>query len=708
MKGFIFLLTSLCCANVYAIDFQLFEESGKVGLKNDQGLVVLPPAFDALGWSDGSFSVIGQITGYKLNGNWGLINLKKEYITQAEFESLIFSGADRVVAVKKINSTSRKAGSLTLDGQVTIPFQYDAISLRGLRAIVMNKVGTEYRFGLTDLDNKLLIPVEYSNIYQVSPLRYAIQNKQGKQALFSDNGKRVTEFFIDSISLFKRDYAIIYSNGWQGVMDREGTVKANPAYTKIEIQSDGSIRAMQPDHWKILSDKNTELKILQADQLSAHSQNRYRIARAGLQGLIDKDLQLVWPLEYDFIGDEVSGLIPAKKNGRWGLLTVKQEVIIPFELDSLVWDGTYARGLSHSLNQEDQWWLYNVKQNLKSSKGYEAIEMLNDQFFKVKKKGYYGLISNEGKETVHCVYDAIRELKGNQVSVQFLKQFGIISTSEHWILPPQPYPLQLVNDTLYLERQLKTKFLKTIKGNITYFTENDVEIKAGYLLERLRDGTVKLVGLNGVELKQSPADQMVLTSNSDKQLRDGLQLFQGLGKFGFRDSRGRLQIPNRYDSAKPFSDQMAAFKLLGKWGYLNPEDKIMVNPSYDFAGDFHDGRAIVSKNKKWGVIDKSGVVNISLTYDFIERSKGQLRLLLNDKIGLATQEGKILVQPRYDYLEVLANNQILIGLHQKFGVVSIDGLNVVPTIYSSLEYDEAKNVYLAHLTAEWTTLQVDR
>ena len=111
MRGFIFLLLTGWCAEALAADFQLFEESGKVGLKNEQGLVVLPPAFDALGWSDGSFSVIGQITGYKLNGNWGLINLKKEYITKAEFESLIFSGADRVVAVKKINSISRKAVS---------------------------------------------------------------------------------------------------------------------------------------------------------------------------------------------------------------------------------------------------------------------------------------------------------------------------------------------------------------------------------------------------------------------------------------------------------------------------------------------------------------------------------------------------------------------------------------------------------------------
>ena len=62
-----------------------------------------------------------------LTESGGLINLKKEFVTQAEFESLIFSGADRVVAVKKISSIAQKMGSLTLSGSVTIPFQYDAV-----------------------------------------------------------------------------------------------------------------------------------------------------------------------------------------------------------------------------------------------------------------------------------------------------------------------------------------------------------------------------------------------------------------------------------------------------------------------------------------------------------------------------------------------------------------------------------------------------
>ncbi len=58
-----------------------FAENGKIGMKDEDGNVVLPPSFEALGWSDGNFSVIGDVTGYRQN-DLG-INLKKEIYYQA-------------------------------------------------------------------------------------------------------------------------------------------------------------------------------------------------------------------------------------------------------------------------------------------------------------------------------------------------------------------------------------------------------------------------------------------------------------------------------------------------------------------------------------------------------------------------------------------------------------------------------------------------
>ena len=125
-----------------ASDYERFEENGKIGLKDNSGKIVLPASFDALGWSDGTFSVAGQITGYRKQNRWGLLNLKKEFITPADYETLIYSGGDRVVVTKFINHFTIKSGSIDFQGKVVIPFSYDDITLHGLRAMVMVKNGT--------------------------------------------------------------------------------------------------------------------------------------------------------------------------------------------------------------------------------------------------------------------------------------------------------------------------------------------------------------------------------------------------------------------------------------------------------------------------------------------------------------------------------------------------------------------------------------
>ena len=48
------------------------------GLAEKSGVVLIPPIYDAIGWSDGSQEVSGQIIGYKEGVNWGLISIKNK------------------------------------------------------------------------------------------------------------------------------------------------------------------------------------------------------------------------------------------------------------------------------------------------------------------------------------------------------------------------------------------------------------------------------------------------------------------------------------------------------------------------------------------------------------------------------------------------------------------------------------------------------
>ncbi|MEQ9415714.1 MAG: WG repeat-containing protein, partial [Cyclobacteriaceae bacterium] len=243
-SGFLFLLLYFFCTlSILGADYQLFEENGKYGVKDEAGKVIITPAFEGLGWSDGSFSIVGLVTGYKSNKQWGLINLKAQRLTEAEYLNLYPSGGDRIIAKKQIDAVSAKQGCIDLKGNITVPFKYDGIKIDGLRAIVFTKTGTSFKYGVIDLNGNSIIPLDHKNIFTIGGLRYGVQNDENKSALFSETGRKLTNFVIDSISSFEKNKAIVYQGLLQGVINREGLMEVSPQYREIIIGEKGDIKA---------------------------------------------------------------------------------------------------------------------------------------------------------------------------------------------------------------------------------------------------------------------------------------------------------------------------------------------------------------------------------------------------------------------------------------------------------------------------------
>src|SRR5688572_22245275 len=162
-------------------DFNLFEENGKIGLKDASGKIIINAQYEALGWSNGKFSIVNNVTGYKLHGLWGLINTENHRITKPEFQDLSPGEGLILVARKKLpHSVKVQAGCLNISGKVVVPFQYDGLSIASFRAIVYMKSASRFNHGLIDLENKLLIPINFQSIYPLGSLRYGVQNFDNK------------------------------------------------------------------------------------------------------------------------------------------------------------------------------------------------------------------------------------------------------------------------------------------------------------------------------------------------------------------------------------------------------------------------------------------------------------------------------------------------------------------------------------------------
>ena len=690
-----FLVCAVMSIQAYAKSYQTFEENGKVGMKDESGNVVLPPSFEALGWSEGNFSVIGEVTGYRLRGLWGIINLKKEFITKADYESLVYHSGDCIVARKKVNPVMVKTGCINLKGEIKIPFVYDGITIQGLRAVVFNLTGPRYYFGLTDIDNRMLIPMVYINIRPLGTLRFAVENLENKIALFDDEGKPVTDFSIDSVSHFYRGFATIHQNHLQGLIDRNGIVKLEAKYNAIRVDEEGRVLARLPHEWVFINDRNEIIKQLVADNVTPISDKHFIVRMGKLSGIVNGELKTTTPIKYEGLAEIEPGKYRAKQNGKMGVISEKGEIIIPFSFDTLVRETSHYLGYDKNLG----WQLLTKGGRKLTEKYYQQLGPANLLGFPAVSKGYSGVIDFEGHEFIHCVFDSIAQPIDGLMAVKFKGKYGIIDANEDWLVAPQCYPLGVINGQCYLQSQPENNFIKSFGGEILYFTPYSVKFNRENFIEFLLDGTEKTISYDGVILQRKDMPKGVQEIFPE---HEGLRGIRKDDRYGFVDDQGRLRIANRYDSIGEFHEGLASVKLIGRWGFVNTSDQIAINPNYDNFSFFLHGLAVVSRNKKFGLIGKSGDIILSLRYDLISRLPDGKYLLVTASLqGLADENGNVLIEPRFDSLKGAGNNLLLACRDGKWGAITDHGLSVIPMVYDQLTHIDSEKLFLAEKKSDW-------
>ena len=78
------------------------------------------------------------------------------------------------------------------------------------------------------------------------------------------------------------------------------------------------------------------------------------------------------------------------------------------------------------------------------------------------------------------------------------------------------------------------------------------------------------------------------------------------GKYGFKNSTGKVVVEAKYDNAYDFHEGLALVELNGKWGFINTEGKEVIPLKYDWAMSFENGKAKVELNGEYFYINTKG------------------------------------------------------------------------------------------------------
>lgn len=622
---------------------------------------------------------------YKENEKWGLLGAEKKKVTPAIYDQIIPGTPYSVVKKYEVTSARFKVGCINESGEVVVPLNYTDLRVEGLRIIACLKNPTGFAYGVLSLKNEVVIPIQYKSVKALGTLRFAVENQEGKFALFTEEGQVLTDFNIDAISPYRQGYSIFEQNGLVGLLDREGKIKVEARYRNIDIQHNNIILAEKPMSWQWMNTQKKIIQSLEADAVTMVSSELLMVQDRKGFALVTNELKSISEYYSKIIRSKRNGLYLVKKQ-KYGVMDTAGKLLLPCSFDSI----NIGEHFIYT-KQGNQWSIVSHLGKLLSIRGYESIRETYAATL-VKKNKYWGVLNEAGKEMVACVYDSILESNEQQFSVAFKGKFGIISKREQWLVAPQAHPLQLVNATHYIQQEGGLSALKDFQNHTLYFTNNKLVLVEDGFIETTSFGEKWHVSFQGIvtRIQQKPLEQF----NALEEEHEGYRAIQRDGKWGFVDKLGRLRIPNRYDAVKHFSEGLAPFSLRKKWGFINKEDEIIIHPTYEEALPFEKGFSIIKQKGLYGLLNQNNEVILPCRYESISRlPSGFFELRNTTMYGLADLNGKIIYEPKYHAQHVLPNH-IIVQRNGKFGVLTSEGFDVIPTAYDFLQSTNDQDIFL--------------
>lgn len=351
----------------------------KKGLLDKNGKIILPVEFNDIKIMNGRIAAnkvsIGPFALFDYSGKqlcdykWYLFDIFPD----------ITDGLLRVQELK--NNRLGKVGVIDMNGELKIPFTYDVMNefSEGLCSVSLNN-----KYGCIDKTGKLVIPLQYEGMGSFSegwaPVyqnkKYGFINKAGKLMEFSNTAasspgadskpaatagkyqykEPLLDFFIVVNGMVPATNPGESTGGKFGVLSKDEKLIIPLQYDWISLDSGVRAFFVQTGVYVVISSKGTTKvdstaktrvgildyngKQLYPSTLSTYIRqpNKYTLVKDAVTrkwGVLDANFKVAVPLSYDLVYRFTESCMAAKKDGKVGIINVKNETLVPFEYDSV-------------------------------------------------------------------------------------------------------------------------------------------------------------------------------------------------------------------------------------------------------------------------------------------------------------------------------------------------------------------------------------
>ena len=384
---------------------------------------------------------------------WGVINEKGEYVIQPTYSELIVipdSSKDIFLCVDNVNYETGTYISRAIDASGQAKFtEYESVeaienydesyNMWYEKGVLKVKNGDKY--GLIDLDGKVLLNCEYDSIESIKGITNSILiKKDDKFGLCDNTGNIIIPNEYAEIKALTDQYSDGYivknSDGLYGVIDCNKQIVVDVKYQDIDnVYGNNTYVVKENNEWKLI--KEDEEIALQgwADEIISIDANNIIIKKDNKYGVSNNFKDELIKTEYDSLTYIFTDHYIAKQGDKYGVISINGETPIPIEND-LVTYNKEADFIVAQINDEEKVYDRNfeykfsgIVTEVNTSKDYilayvdgeykyynfkfeerENTKLLYENtLFLKKENGKYGYVNKDGVVVVNYIYDDAKE-----------------------------------------------------------------------------------------------------------------------------------------------------------------------------------------------------------------------------------------------------------------------------------------------------------
>ncbi|MFQ5447340.1 MAG: WG repeat-containing protein, partial [Saprospiraceae bacterium] len=721
------------------------KKNKKWGLMNSDGRIVQKPVYDAIG----EFKQFGYAV-MQRNGKVGMLSNKGAEVVPPKYEDL-----------KVLDSTlisvmyDGQWQVINLSGRIILKPGYDRVemlnygsrSLRSHRSYLAFLVNNKW--GIVDGTGRIIAVPRYDEVHLLKHVPEHVPGlffqtvKEGLLGLLLPNGFEALPPQAEEIRIYSDNLYFFKKYRKWGAIDPHGNVVLEAIYNHFSRLSENFIKLVAGKKACLFSQYYNKL-VAQGEYETYYpfSENFALCKRSRSLGLLDHCGNLVLKTLYNEIQPYDGDLFRANFKGKWGIVTLNDETLIPFDYDYIA---PMRKGLCVVIKNQLRG-IANFRGEVVVAPAFDGIELDEG-----KAQAYQGekvTVFNFGND------GRLREMSN------FDNHFTIRITAENIRLPWQwtdsdtPYQLEKF-EWFYSPKEDKWGLRRLDNGTVQIeptFDEVRVEKKLGLTLagiemmqemnyDRTSYRYEMAYGLvqNDTGLLVHEVDLVdVRLSDFDKGLpaarctfingRHGLVTrigkvirkdFAYIGAFhdgvARASMKGRLSVTLRNGKnhlgrlQEYLNKQLAPISLSDytqhdldvdnaglltcedcSWGYLDTLGEMAVAPNYTFAKDFVNEVGIVADGDKWGMVDHTGKQLLPCKFDelgFLEDTGNKVLRVFKkeEKYGLIDTLGRLAISVQYEEIGLFSEGRLAVKRNGNWGFVDPNGLEVVPC-----RFDEVK------------------